>query len=53
MSDCALSILQDSTEPPGAAGAGWRAEQSPQNTENQNVTTARGQDLVLFHELQI
>lgn len=28
-------------------------EQSPLNTENQNVTAARGQDLVLFQALHI
>lgn len=52
MSDCALSILQNSAEPPGATSAEW-TELSPQNTENQNVTAAGGQDLVLFHGLHI
>lgn len=36
-----------------ATGAGWTEEQSPQNTENRNVTVAGGQDLVLFHGLHI
>ena len=43
-------LSPSSRELPGATTAGLE-EQSPQNTENQNVTTARGQDLVLFHGL--
>lgn len=31
----------------------WGNRASPQSTENRNVTAARGQDLVLFHELHV
>jgi hypothetical protein len=47
-----LFILQDSTELSGTDTAGKQWEQSPQNTENWNVT-AKSQDLVLFLGLQI
>lgn len=49
----AFSSLQNSTEPPGAASAGWTKEPSPQNMENQDVAAARGQDFVLLHGLHI